>query len=149
MSNENTLVDRVGASKAELADFMDVEFPQCPLEIEALGDRSCRVRRKISVQQLRPGGTVSGPVLMEVADAAMYVAILSQIGLVALAVTTNLNINFLRKPDGNTDVIAECRLIKLGKRLVVGEVFLFSDGDEDAVAHVTATYSIPPKKDQN
>jgi len=82
---------------------------------------------------------------MEVADAAMYVTILSEIGLVALAVTTNLNINFLRKPSADSDVIAQCRLIKLGKRLVVGEVTLYSEGDEDPVAHVTATYSIPPR----
>jgi uncharacterized protein (TIGR00369 family) len=131
-------------SKAELIEFMHTEFPQCPLDIESLSHHACTVRRSIGVQQLRPGGTVSGPVLMEVADAAMYVAILSEIGLVALAVTTSLNINFLRKPSADADVIAECRLIKLGKRLVVGEVTLFSDGDEDPVAHVTATYSIPP-----
>lgn len=139
------MVDEKRVSKAELTEFMKNEFPQCPLDIETLGDRSCRVRRKIGVQQLRPGGTVSGPVLMEVADAAMYVAILSEIGLVALAVTTSLNINFLRKPNGNTDIIAECQLMKLGKRLVVGEVLLFSEGDEEAVAHVTATYSIPSR----
>ena len=133
-------------SREQLTEFMQSEFPQCPLDIEELGDRSCRVRRRIGVQQLRPGGTVSGPVLMEMADAAMYVAILSEIGLVALAVTTNLNINFLRKPSAEADVIADCRLIKLGKRLVVGEVSLFSAGEEEPVAHVTATYSIPPNR---
>ncbi len=132
-------------SKAELSEFMHTEFPQCPIDIESLAHHQCVVRRSIGVQQLRPGGTVSGPVLMEVADAAMYVTILSEIGLVALAVTTNLNINFLRKPSADSDVIAQCRLIKLGKRLVVGEVTLYSEGDEDPVAHVTATYSIPPR----
>ncbi|MGH1371067.1 MAG: PaaI family thioesterase [Cellvibrionaceae bacterium] len=139
------MVEQKRVSKTELMAFMENEFPQCPLDIDSIGDRACRVRRTIGFQQLRPGGTVSGPVLMEVADAAMYVAILSEIGLVALAVTTSLNINFLRKPDGKADVIAECKLLKLGKRLVVGEVFLFSEGDDDAVAHVTATYSIPPQ----
>ncbi len=132
-------------SIAELTHFMQTEFPQCPLDIESLGHHCCRVRRSIGIQQLRPGGTVSGPVLMEIADAALYVAILGEIGLVALAVTTNLNINFLRKPRADADVVAECKLIKLGKRLVVGEVLLFSDGDEEPVAHVTATYSIPPR----
>ena len=93
---------------------------------------------------LRPGGTVSGPMLMGLADLAMYAVVLSSVGRVELAVTTNLNINFLRKP-GPVDVIAVARMLKLGKRLAVGEVELFSDGDPDMVAHVTATYSIPPR----
>ncbi len=139
------MIEETCVSKFELTEFMKNEFPQCPLEIESVGERACRVRRTIGFQQLRPGGTVSGPTLMEVADAAMYVAILSEIGLVALAVTTSLTINFLRKPNGNSDVIAQCKLLKLGRRLVVGEVFLYSDGDDEAVAQVTATYSIPPQ----
>jgi uncharacterized protein (TIGR00369 family) len=93
---------------------------------------------------LRPGGTVGGPMLMGLADLAMYAVVLSSVGRVELAVTTNLNINFLRKP-GPVDVIAVARMLKLGKRLAVGEVELFSDGDPDMVAHVTATYSIPPR----
>ncbi len=139
------MIEETCVSKFELTEFMKNEFPQCPLEIESVGERACRVRRTIGFQQLRPGGTVSGPTLMEVADAAMYVAILSEIGLVALAVPTSLTINFLRKPNGNSDVIAQCKLLKLGRRLVVGEVFLYSDGDDEAVAQVTATYSIPPQ----
>jgi uncharacterized protein (TIGR00369 family) len=92
---------------------------------------------------LRPGGTISGPVLMGLADLAMYGVVLAAIGRVELAVTTNLTINFLRKP-GPADLIAEARLLKLGKRLAVGEVELFSAGESEMVAHVTATYSIPP-----
>ena len=91
----------------------------------------------------RPGGTVSGPTIMMLADVGMYVAILASIGWVPLAVTTNLNINFLRKPAPGA-LIAECRLLKLGKRLAVGEVVIRSEGDEDLVAHATSTYSIPP-----
>jgi acyl-coenzyme A thioesterase PaaI-like protein len=83
-------------------------------------------------------------VMMAVADFTMYVAVLSAVGWVPLAVTTNLNINFLKKP-GARDLLAEAKLIKLGKRLAVGEVALRSDGDDELVAHVTSTYSIPPQ----
>jgi uncharacterized protein (TIGR00369 family) len=91
---------------------------------------------------LRPGGTVSGPIMMALADFTLYVAVLSAIGWVPLAVTTNLTINFLKKPAAR-DLLAEARLIKLGKRLAVGEVGIRSDGQDDLVAHVTSTYSIP------
>jgi uncharacterized protein (TIGR00369 family) len=94
---------------------------------------------------LRPGGTISGPLLMGLADLAMYAIVLASIGRVELAVTTSLTINFLRKPPP-ADIVAEARLLKLGKRLAVGEVALFSVGDPAMVAHVTATYSIPPPR---
>lgn len=81
---------------------------------------------------------------MTLADTAMYVLVLAQIGPVALAVTTNLNINFLRKP-AQRDVIATARLLKLGSRLAVGEVMMFSEGADEPVAHATLTYSIPPR----
>jgi uncharacterized protein (TIGR00369 family) len=92
---------------------------------------------------LRPGGTISGPILMGLADLAMYAIVLAAIGRVELAVTTSLTINFLRKPPP-ADVVAKARLLKLGKRLAVGEVALYSAGDPEMIAHVTATYSIPP-----
>ena len=97
-------------------------------------------------EELRPGGTVSGPTMMTLADFALYVAILGEIGLVGLAVTTNLNINFLRKPSGGTDIRGECKLIKVGKALIVGEVWIYSIDHEEPVAHVTGTYSIPPQR---
>ncbi len=116
-------------------------------EIAEIGKGTCRVRLPQSDRFLRPGGTVNGPALMSLADYAMYVAVLSRIGRVEMAVTTNLNCNFLRRPKPGA-VIAECRLIKLGKRLAYGEVSLYSEGDEadGPVAHVTATYSIPPER---
>ncbi len=116
-------------------------------EIAEIGEGSCRVRLPQSDQFLRPGGTVNGPALMSLADYGMYVAVLSRIGRVEMAVTTNLTCNFLRRPKPGA-VIAECRLIKLGKRLVYGEVSLYSEGDEadGPVAHVTGTYSIPPER---
>ncbi len=92
---------------------------------------------------LRPGGTISGPSMMMLADAAMYAVVLSMIGRVALAVTTNFNINFLRKPTPG-DISAEGKIIKLGKRLAVIQVTLFSVNDEEPIAHATGTYSIPP-----
>jgi uncharacterized protein (TIGR00369 family) len=101
------------------------------------------VRAPYSNEFLRPGGTISGPIMMGLADFAMYAAILTRVGVVELAVTTNFNINFLRRPKPG-DLLAKARLIKLGKRLAVGEVEVFVDGYEDMVAHVTSTYSLPP-----
>ena len=114
------------------------------ISIETLGGKSARARFRVGKKHLRPGDTVSGPTLMALADVAMYAALLGEIGLVPLAVTTSLNINFLRKP-AQRDVIGEAKLLKLGKRLAVGEVTLFSEGDPEPVAHVTCTYSIPPR----
>mgnify|MGYP000882987227 FL=1 len=126
------------------------DFPQGDLgpnglfKIERVGMGSALVRMKASDKVLRPGGTVSGSSMMMLADATMYVAILASIGWVPLAVTTSLNINFLRKPKAG-DVLAECRLIKLGKRLTVGEIAIRSDGEDEVAAHSVATYSIPPR----
>jgi len=133
-------------SKDELQRFFDAEFPHSRFDIESLGERMAVIRKHITGAHLRPGGTVSGPVLMEVADAALYVALLGTLGLVALAVTTNLNINFMRKPRADRDVIAECRLLKVGKTMVIGEVSLYSDGEPEPVAHATGTYAIPPAR---
>ena len=113
-------------------------------EVVSLEEGRATFRLPYHADWLRPGGTISGPVLMGLADLAMFAVVLSAVGRIELAVTTNLNINFLRKPAA-VDVIAEARMLKLGKRLAVGEVELFSEGDPDMVAHVTATYSIPPR----
>jgi uncharacterized protein (TIGR00369 family) len=133
----------------ELERFLAAEFPQVfntstGLSIEAVWDGGCRVRQAFRELHVRPGGTISGPTMMALADFAMYVAVLGAIGPVPLAVTINLNINFLRKP-AQRDLIGEARLLKLGKRLATGEVFIRSDGEEEPVAHVTSTYSIPPR----
>ncbi|HRE14004.1 MAG TPA: PaaI family thioesterase [Usitatibacteraceae bacterium] len=130
-------------TKDELAAFLAREFPQTKCTIEALSDGGATVRHEVGPDELRPGGTVSGPVLMAVADVALYVAILARIGIVPLAVTTSLNVNFLRKPRAGAAVVGTCRLLKTGKSLAVGEVTLFSEGDEAPVAHAVGTYSIP------
>ena len=132
------------ATRTEMTSFLQAEFPQSSFIIESVGDKSATITKKITHQHLRPGGTVSGPVLMEMADVALYVAILGEIGLVALTVTTSLNINFLRKPSADKDIIARCKLIKVGKLLVIGEVSIYSAGDPEPVAHAVGTYAIPP-----
>src|SRR3954466_7580936 len=134
-------------SVAELEQFLRNEFPQTfggdDITIESADGASCLLRQRYSARMLRPGGTVSGPTLMALADFAMYVVLLSAIGPVGLAVTTNLNINFLRKGAPGQDLLAQARLLKLGKRLAVGEVKLLSGSSPDPIAHVTSTYSIP------
>jgi uncharacterized protein (TIGR00369 family) len=134
-------------SVAELETFLHAEFPQAfasgDITIERADGESCLIRERFHNRMLRPGGTVSGPTLMALADVAMYVVLLSAIGPVGLAVTTNLNINFLRRGQPGQDVLAAAKLLKLGKRLAVGEVSLLSGTSPDPIAHVTATYSIP------
>lgn len=134
----------------ELNAFLHREFPQVNggegsahhFIVEAAEAGAVIMRMKYNDKILRPGGTVSGPAMFALADVALYAAVLTAIGPKALAVTTNLNINFLRKPVPG-DMIAEARLLKLGKRLAVGEISLRSDGEEEIAAHATATYSIP------
>jgi len=134
-------------SVTELESFLLAEFPQAfragDISIENADGTTCLLRQRYSDQMLRPGGTVSGPTLMGLADCAMYVVLLSAIGPVGLAVTVNLNINFLRKGSPGQDVLAAARLLKLGKRLAVGEVNLLSGTSPDPIAHATSTYSIP------
>jgi uncharacterized protein (TIGR00369 family) len=113
------------------------------LSIEKVWYGGARMRLGFVEGTLRPGGTISGPTLMMLADVSIYVALLASIGWEPLAVTTNLNINFLKKP-GPGALLSECKLIKLGRRLIVGEVAIRAEGDEDMAAHATSTYSIPP-----
>jgi uncharacterized protein (TIGR00369 family) len=134
-------------SVPELEKFLRHEFPQAfsngDISIESADGVSCLLRQRYSERMLRPGGTISGPTLMALADLAMYVVLLSAIGPVGLAVTTNLSINFLRKGEPGKDILGAARLLKLGKRLAVGDVHLRSGSSPDLIAHVTATYSIP------
>jgi uncharacterized protein (TIGR00369 family) len=136
---------------SEIDAFLESEFPQLHqggrmVEVESVGPMTARMRLIADERHLRPGGTISGPAMFMLADVGLYVVILAHIGPVALAVTTNMNINFLRKPP-HGDVIVQCRLLKLGKRLAVGEATLFAAGSDEPVAHAVGTYSIPaPKK---
>jgi uncharacterized protein (TIGR00369 family) len=137
-------------TRDELAAFLDREFPQIHMGgqtyfVDEVGPLTARMRMTYHERHIRPGGTISGPAMMALADLALYVAILAHIGPVALAVTTSLNFNFLRKPK-QRDLIADCRLLKLGKRLAVGDVSIYSEGSPDVVCHATGTYSIPDRR---
>lgn len=135
-------------TREELERFLVEEFPQVAddFAIESMGWREMTVRLKSSDRHLRPGGTVSGPSLFALADVAVYLAILAEIGPRALAVTTNCSIDFMRKPAAGRHVIGQVRILKLGRQLAVGDVLLFSDGKEEPVARATLTYSIPPER---
>jgi uncharacterized protein (TIGR00369 family) len=135
--------------KEELERRLEAEFPETfdpgtGLAILEIWHGGCRIRQGFHESSLRPGGTISGPAMMLLADVSVFVAVLASIGWTPLAVTTSLNINFLKKP-APAALVAECRLLKIGKRLAVGEVSIRSEGEEDLVAHATSTYSIPPR----
>jgi uncharacterized protein (TIGR00369 family) len=112
---------------------------------DEIGDGRAQVRLPADPRHIRPGGTICGPAQMALADFTLYAAILGSIGEVPLAVTTNFSINFLQKPAPG-EILAKCRLLKLGRRLAVGEVFIYSKGKNQPVSHVTGTYSIPPAR---
>ncbi|HLH92132.1 MAG TPA: PaaI family thioesterase [Xanthobacteraceae bacterium] len=141
---------RAGLTAAELEARLAAEFPEAfhpgsGLTIVEAGPRTARVRLVPAEKSTRPGGTISGPTLMMLADVTMYIALLASIGWVPLAVTTNLNINFLKKPVPGA-LLADCQILKLGKRLAVGSVTICAPGDDEPVAHATSTYSIPPHR---
>lgn len=136
----------MATTKAQIAAFMAEQFPQSKCTVEQVGNASATVRHVIGVDELRPGGTVSGPVLMTVADTGLYVALLGEIGIVPLAVTTSLNINFLRKPSADRAIVGVCKLIKVGRSLAVGEVALYSEGSDEPVAHAVGSYAIPRQR---
>lgn len=131
----------------ELNNFVDEVFPQVcdQVAVENVTGDGCVVRWKVDDSNLRPGGTVSGPTMFSIADVAAYLATLSRIGPEALAVTTNCSIDFMRKPAAGKDLIAECRLLKLGRVLSVSDVLIYSEGGQKPVARASLTYSIPPK----
>lgn len=132
-------------SKDSIVAFLAEAFPQAASRVVAVGNGGATVRREIGAADLRPGGTVSGPVLMATADEVLYAAVLGAIGIVPLAVTTSLNISFLRKPAADSPNIARCRRVKVGRTLAVGEMELYSEGSPRMVALATGTYSIPPR----
>jgi uncharacterized protein (TIGR00369 family) len=131
---------------AELQRFLLDAFPGAPAPyiVEEITDHSIQMRLPVGEAHSRPGGTVSGPSLMALADCAAWLVIVGQIGPVALSVTTSLHIDFLRKPD-LIDVVARGELLKLGRRLAVAEVAMYSLGSEAVVAKAQVTYSIPPR----
>ena len=132
---------------ATLNGFLDRVFPQISdqVRVESVDAQMLVARLRVDDRHLRPGGTVSGPAMFALADVTIYLAILARIGEVALAVTTNASIDFMRKPEAGRDLLAECRILKLGRVLAVGDVLIYSDGDAQPVARASMTYSIPPR----
>lgn len=133
---------------AALNAFLAAEFPQMAADcrVEAVTPTGLTAYLHVADRHLRPGGTVGGPSIFALADVAIYCAILSRIGPVALAVTTNAAIDFMRKPAAGRDLLAECRILKLGRSLAVAEAMIFSDGTPEPVARCSMTYAIPPKE---
>ena len=131
-----------------LEAFLAADFGQVAEEfaVERADASGVTLRLKVAERHLRPGGTVSGPSIFGLVDVAMYLAILSRIGPVALTVTTNCAIDFMRKPAAGRDLLGEARVLKLGRSLAVGDVMVFSEGRTDPVARASLTYSIPPER---
>lgn len=139
---------QLAMDKPALQAFAEREFPQIGgvYAIETVDLAGVTMRLHVGDENLRPGGTVSGPSMFGLADVAMYFAILSRIGPKALAVTTNCSIDFMRKPRAERDLLGDARLLKLGRALAVGDVMLRSEGSEEVVARASLTYSIPPER---
>lgn len=135
-------------TKAELAAFLERDFGQVAgdFAIERVGPEGLVLRLRVAERHLRPGGTVSGPAIFALADVAIYLAILSRIGEVPLAVTTNASVDFMRKPAAGRDLLGEARILKLGRSLAVGDVLVFSEGAAEPVARAGLTYAIPPAR---
>ena len=133
-------------SKTSMLSFLEEVFPQVigKIEILSLTGLSSSVKLRIAETDLRPGGTVSGPSMFLLADVTFYIAVLAAIGKQPLAVTTNCSINFMRKPNPN-DLIADARILKKGRSLVVGDVLLRSSIEDLTVAQASFTYAIPSK----
>lgn len=133
-------------SVQELTSFMAAEFPQVAQDftIEALRPMALTLRLNVAERHLRPGGTVSGPAIFALADVGMYLAVLAMIGPEALAVTTNCSLDFMRKPVAGADLVADVRLLKLGRVLAVGDALIHAEAADAPVARASLTYSIPP-----
>ncbi len=131
----------------ELMDYLEEVFPQVAddFAVDRLEEMEVDLRLKVAERHLRPGGTVSGPSMFALADCAVYAIVLAMVGRQALAVTTSCAMDFMRKPEAGRDLVARCRLLKLGRVLAVGDVLIFSEGAAAPVARASMTYSIPPK----
>lgn len=132
---------------SELNAFLERVFQQVAgqFHVEEVTSDTAILRLRVDHSHLRPGGTVSGPAMFGLADVAMYMVTLAQIGPKELSVTTNCSIDFMRKPEADKDLLGHARLLKLGRQLAVGDVLLFSEGNDKPVARASLTYAIPPQ----
>ncbi len=149
MSREAT--PRAPLTTEAVSRLIDETFPEIhaagrQMVIESVADRRARVRLAIDPRNLRPGGTVSGPAMFTLADFAIYVALIATLGPAAVAaVTSNLSINFLLRPDP-VDVVADVNVIRIGRRLAYAEVAVYSAGRDEMIAHATGSYALPTSK---
>ncbi|MDP1917076.1 MAG: PaaI family thioesterase [Myxococcales bacterium] len=135
-----------GMTAAQIEVFLSKEFPEVQTpKVRSAEGKHAELLLEYRPHQLRPGGTLSGPTMMALADTAMYALVLSAIGEVPLAVTTNLSINFLRRPKPE-DLIADATMLKLGRSLAVGEVSLRPASSNEPCAHAVVTYALPPAR---
>jgi uncharacterized protein (TIGR00369 family) len=135
-------------TESDLTRFLQTTFPQVQddFAVERLTEEGIVLRLKVAERHLRPGGTVSGPTMFGLADVAFYFALMSRIGLKALTVTTNVSIDFLRKPAAGADLLGEARILKIGRQLASGDVLIRSEGSDAVVARAGLTFSIPPDR---
>lgn len=134
---------RITAEEFETALRFGIPMTQqFTFRMECIEAGYARLRASFDERHVRPGGTVSGPLLVMVADAALYAMVMSMIGMELMAVTSNLNIHFLRKP-AIADVIAEATMLRRGRRTIVGHVLMFSEGENEPIAQVTGSYALP------
>ena len=133
-------------NQQQITDLLQQHFPQIQdeISIDSMNDQEATVRLSVNNRHLRPGNTVSGPSMFLLADVAAYIAILAQVGARTQAVTTSAHMDFLRKPQAETDIIATTKVLKIGKQLAVVDVYLYSENDENMVARAAMTYSLPP-----
>ena len=131
----------------EITAYLDDVFPERSGDyvIDEIAPMRVRIRQTPRPEHLRPGGTVSGPTMFALADCALYYVVLAMVGREAMAVTSSLTINFLNKPQAGVPLICEARLLKLGRRLATGDMTIWSEGQDDPVAHATGSYAIPPR----
>ena len=133
-------------NQQQITDLLQQHFPQIQdeISIDSLNQQEATVRLSVNNRHLRPGNTVSGPSMFLLADVAAYIAILAQVGARTQAVTTSAHMDFLRKPQAETDIIATTKILKISKQLAVVDVYLYSENDENMVARAAMTYSLPP-----
>lgn len=141
-------MDAIAMDAGALGQFLDTDFAQVreDFEVEQITADGLILRLRVKARHLRPGGTVSGPSMFALADVAIYLAILSRIGPRALSVTTSCAMDFMRKPAAGVDLLAETRLLKLGRLLAVGDALIRSEGSDAPVARASMTYAIPPEQ---
>ena len=133
-------------NQQQITDLLQQHFPQIQdeISIDSMNDQEATVRLSVNNRHLRPGNTVSGPSMFLLADVAAYIAILAQVGARTHAVTTSAHMDFLRKPQAETDIIATTKILKISKQLAVVDVYLYSENDDNMVARAAMTYSLPP-----